>query len=183
MIPGPPYFVGLRQELWRLDFGVPSMLREQRPQAPLAEFPGGVRLVSLEFETAEAYTGELVEFRARWHLDAPLSGALCGLEMEPAHAPGAVASSPREFRPYGLREKGLFVQGFPVLHCLYGLPASPPGTVYEQSGRIMIPSNAPTGGYVVRIGFAESYPPKYTHWTDLGDDHVLRVRGRPLPTN
>jgi hypothetical protein len=82
-----------------------------------------------------------------------------------------------------LSEKGRFLQGFPVLHCLYGLAPSQPGTVYEQQGRLMIPSNARAGEYGVALGFAQSYPPKYGHWVNLPDEHSILVRSRPLPTN
>jgi hypothetical protein len=183
LIPGPPYFVGLRDDLWRLDFNVPDLMRAASAGEPMARFPGGLDLISLEFDTAEPEAGDLVEFRARWHLRSRLSGAILGIRLVPAHtreSPDAGSDGDRWER---LSEKGLFLQGFPVLHCLYGLAPSPPGTVYEQQGRLMIPSNAQAGEYRLALGFAQSYPPKYEHWMTLPEDHSILVCSRPLPAN
>ncbi len=70
-----------------------------------------------------------------------------------------------------------------MVYGLWGLNPSPPGTVYEQVGKYILPSNAPSGDYQVEIGYAQSYPPTYDHWVSLGDRVHLRVRSQPLPTN
>jgi hypothetical protein len=140
-------------------------------------------LISFEFERGEVGTGETVEFAARWRLDSPLPGALFGIKLVPIVAGPGTAEAAAHSDWERLADKLLLVQGFPVLHGLWGLRASPPGTVYEQRGRIMIPSNAPAGDYSVAIASAQSYPPRYERWTDLRDLVQLTVSPRGLPTN
>ncbi|MBN1459074.1 MAG: hypothetical protein JXA57_06025, partial [Armatimonadetes bacterium] len=174
-IPPPPYFLGLSEDLVRLDFELPRLLIpfEQDPQ-PLAEFPGELQLLSFDTAHREAEAGELVGFRARWRTTSPLSGEMFGVRLQPKS---------KEL-PAGwerLSKKGRFTQGFPVVYGLRGLAASPAGTVYEQEANFIVPSNAPTGEYEVQVGFAPSYPPEYQDW--CGSGRTLSVQSSPLPTN
>jgi hypothetical protein len=142
----------------------------------LVALPEGVQLVSLTITPKEAKSGELVDFRARWRLEKPLPGLLFAIRLTPAQK----ALEPAWRR---LLAKACFQQGYPVVYGLWGLNASPPGTVYEQAGKYIIPSNAPPGDYRVEIGYAQGYPPNYGHWVSLGDQVGVRVRAQPLPTN
>jgi len=171
-LPAPPYFVGLNDQLYRLDFAPPDSLRTAAAGAPIAELPGGVKLFSLTLDKPEAEAGELVGFRAWWRLDAPLPGLLFAVKL----VPKATAGADR------LAKKAYLVQGFPVLSGIWGLPASPPGTAYEQRGVLTIPSNA-AGPYRLEIGYATKWPADYQNWQTLGDTTRLSVRPRPLPTN
>jgi hypothetical protein len=175
LLPGPPHFVGLNENLMRLDFETPDVVRPADGEEAIAQFPGGVELVSFQFDRPEAETGELVGFRARWRLASPLSGALFAVRLVPAEDASAAWDR--------LSSKGLFVQGYHLLYALYGLPPCPPGTVCEQQGKLMVPTNAPPGKYTFEIGFAQSYPPHYTDWAPLRDDVALTVHRGTLPTN
>ena len=173
LIPGPPYFVGLSDQLYRLDFETPDLRPKGSVGNAIAELPGGVKLMSFELGSADLRAGDLVEFRARWRLEAPLPGLLFAVKLLPRLDDRARQR---------LMAKGEFVQGFPVLYGMWGLPASPSGTVYEQSGKLIVPSNAPSGDYTFGIGFAQSYPPRYEGWTAI-PNQAVRVSSRPLPTN
>jgi len=170
--PAPPYFVGLNDQLYRLDFAPPDSLQTAAAGAPIAELPGGVKLFSLTLDKDEAQAGELVGFRARWRLDAPLPGMLFAVKL----VPQAVAHADQ------LAKKAYLVQGFPVLSGIWGLPASPPGTVYEQKGVLTIPSNA-AGPYRLEIGYATKWPAEYGDWRGIGEAVRLRVKAGPLPRN
>ncbi len=175
-LPGPPYFVGLTDRLYRLDFTRPNLQPIEDRSEPIVGFDGGIQLLSLEFSNPTPGNGDLVEFRARWRLDQPLPGALFAVELTPE------AAAERERSR--LTAKGEFVQGFPVLYGQWGLPASPPGTAYEQRGALVIPSNAPAGRYRMRVGFAQAYPPHYQDWREVdGVTIELRPPLRPLPAN
>jgi len=183
-IQPPPYFVSLSEDLVRLDFELPDLLHgAEEAGEPIAEFPGGLKLMSLETGKSEAYAGEMVEFRVRWRTESPLSGEIFGIRLAPRGLRNPEGETPSKGSWGRLSAKGQFVQGFPVAYGLRGLAASPPGTIYEQKGSIIIPSNAPSGEYGLEIGFAPSYPPQYQEWFELGEEAVLRVRARPLPTN
>jgi hypothetical protein len=66
---------------------------------------------------------------------------------------------------------------------VWGLAPSPRGTFYQQEGQFIVPGNAPVGEYAVEVGFSPSYPPEYEQWTALGEEQVIAVTSRPLPTN
>ncbi len=175
-LPGPPYFVGLTDRLYRLDFTFPDLAPIEDRSRPIVAFAGGIQLLSLGFSTSTPKNGDLVEFRARWRLDQPLPGALFAVQLVPEGA------GPRQYAR--LAARGEFAQGFPVLYGQWGLPASPAGTAYEQKGALLIPSNAPPGRYRVRVGFAQAYPPHYGDWREVpGLTLDLRPPLRPLPTN
>jgi hypothetical protein len=174
MIPGPPHFVGLSDHLYRLGFETPELTPIEDAAEPIAEFLGGVELVSFEVPNHEPLAGDVIEFRARWRLADPLPGALFAVKLAPTDG-----NDPARAR---LTAKGEFAQGFPVLYGRWGLPPSPSGTVYEQRGKLIVPSNAPSGEYTFEIGSARSYPPKYEGWTAV-PNQAARVSSRPLPTN
>jgi len=174
-IAPPPYFIGLSEDLVRLDFDLPRLLIpfEQDGQ-PVAEFSGGLQLLSFETARPGADTGELVAFRARWHTAAPLSGEMFGVRLVPR-----VEQLPAGWER--LSKKGRFTQGFPVVYGLRGLVGSSAGTVYEQQGHFIVPSNAPMGDYDVEVAFAPGYPPEYQNWCSSGN--TLSVQSSPLPSN
>jgi len=184
-IPRPPYFVSLSQDLVKVDYDLPEDLLERVENlgTPLVELAGGVKLMSFELSKREAHTGELVDFRARWRLETPLSGGLFGLKLVPTHVRNSAGGGGSQMEWERWSEKGKFVQGFPLVYGLIGISSSPPGTVYEQKGKLIIPSNAPAGGYGLEIGFSPSNPPDYQGWADLGREEWLVVHPRPLPTN
>ena len=177
-LPAPPYFVGLRDDLVRLDFTPPDVLRTGDPGAPWTSLGNGLDLLSLAFDRSQVQTGELVPFRVRWRLGDPLPGAYFALRLVPAQPP---ANWDR------LEKKGAFAQGYPLLYGLWGYPgkaASPPGTSYEQRAQFIVPSNAPGGEYRLEIGYSVgSFPAEYGGWTPLGERVKLHVHPRPLPTN
>jgi len=159
MLPGPPWFVGISDGLYRLSFERPVMVQEAKGEGALAEPTDAVNLVSVEFDRQEVQTGELVGFRARWRLEKLLPGLLFALRLEPIQEPKRSAAPD---------EKNVFsVQGYPVLYGLWGLGASPAGTVYEQRGKVIVPTNLPAGEYGVEVGFAQSYPPEYGGWVGV----------------
>ncbi len=183
MLPAPPHFVGLNESLYRLDARPPNPLRAERAGEPVVEFPGGIKLVSFELSPARAQTGEIVEFRAGWRLQAPLPGSLFAVKLVPPAAYETAEDTAALERWRRLQQKALLVQGFPVLYGLWGLEASPPDTYYEQRAKIITPTNAPGGEYSLEVGYAQSYPPDYQHWTALGSKVKLLVVPRPSPTN
>jgi len=172
-IPGPPSFTGLSRDVVKLDFADPDpRCAVGKEGAPLAQFQGGVRLMSFDLGLLEGGRGETLGFRARWRLDSPLPGALFAVKLVPA----------AERVSEGFLSRGEYLQEFAPIYGLWGLSASLPGTGYEQKGQLILPSNAPPGEYRLQIGFATEYPPpKYEHWTEL--PARLRVRPGPLPTN
>ncbi len=183
-IQPPPYFVSLSEDLVKMDFGLPDLLhRAEEVAKPIAEFPGAIKLTSFEISRSEANTGQMVQFCARWRTESPLSGELFGIRLVPIGLGNPDGDSASKGYWRRLSAKGQFVQGFPLVYGLRGLAPSPPGTVYEQKGSIIVPSNAPSGQYALQIGFAPSYPPEYQQWAELSDEDVLIVHARPLPTN
>jgi len=156
----PPYYVGLRDTLFRLDFAPPSLQRPGPAGAPLAVGAEGVKLVGLIFSPAETKNGDLLCFRARWQLERPLPGLLFALRLVSADA----AAKPAWEK---LLTKACLSQGYPVLHGVWGLAPSAPGTVYEQTGQFIVPSNTPPGEYRFEISFSPHYPPSYETWAPL----------------
>ena len=80
----------------------------------------------------------------------------------------------------GLRPAGRFVQGFPLLHHPLALEPSPDGTVYEQHGQLIVPTNAPAGTYRLAIALGRPYAEEHEGWVHVGE---LVVRERPRPAN
>jgi len=181
-ISTPPYFVGLSEDLVRLEFELPDLLvPAEGDRKVMAEFPKGLRLVSFDIDRFEAGTGELVGFRARWQTGSPISGEMFGVRLLPRAMEIEAGKVNKNWQR--LSEKGRFVQGFPVVYGLRGLVPSPAGMFYEQEGRFIVPSNAPPGEYLVQVGYAPSYPPEYVQWADAGIGQALIVHSRPLPAN
>jgi hypothetical protein len=133
---------------------------------PIATFQEGVNLISFDLGKKELRAGELVDFRARWRLDAALPGSILGIKLVP------------------LQGKGEFLQELVPIYGLWGSPPSSPGTCYEQRGKIIVPSNAPSGRYALEVGLATQYPPpQYQEWITVGEKTGVLVQARPLPTN
>ncbi len=55
-------------------------------------------------------------------------------------------------------------------------PPTTPDTVQEQTGRYIIPTNAPPGDYQFEISFSARYPPSYDTWEALEGRVHVRVR-------
>jgi len=165
-LPGPPYFTGVSRDLVRLDFEEPQVLRAAaRPAPPAASFAGGVNLVSLELGGKGARPGDLVSFRARWRLDSSLAGSLFAIRFRPVRASLSETAM----------ESSGFTQEYAPIYGLFGLAASPPGTVYEQDGKLIVPSNAPPGEYTLQVGYAIQYrPPQYEGWREVPTRLVVR---------
>jgi len=161
----PPWFIGVNDSLYRLSFEQPQMISHVGATREVAAPPSGVHLVSLQFGRDEVRTGELVGFLIQWRLERPLPGVLFALRFVPAQLG----------RPIPSESDALIVQGYPVLYGLWGSGASPAGTVYEQRGSLLIPSNLPPGAYAIEIGSAQSYPPTYGGWTEVAGVK-LRIR-------
>lgn len=181
-LPVPPYFVGLNQDLVRLDFDMPDIVRAEETTKPVAGAVNGAKLMSFEIGKKEADAGELVDFRARWRLDSVLQAWMFEIRLAPARPRSRERGDAGQARLDRLREKGLFVQGFKPVYGLWGLPPSSPGTAYEQRGKILIPSNVLSGRYTLEIGFAGP-PGDDAGWTRVGSEGDLIVHARALPAN
>ena len=188
-IPGPPYFVGLSEDLVKLDFAKPEMLRKDT-RKPIATFPGGVELVSFDLlSEREVGAGSLVPFRAVWRIATGPSTEQFAMRLVPdvVHKSGGEIASPAEQLPF--LDKGRFLQGFPLLYGQRDLPPSPPGTAYEQRGTLIIPSNAGAhagvGTYTVEVGFSDVYPPAYGEWAEVlnRDSELIAKNWHGFPTN
>ncbi len=169
-IPGPPYFVGLSEDLVKLDFARPEMLRKDA-RKPIATFPGGLELVSFDLLSGrEVGAGSLVPFRAVWRTNSPLANMQFAVRLVPAEKSA-------------LLDKGRFLQGFPLLYGQRDLSPSPPGTAYEQRGTLIIPSNAGAragvGTFTVEVGLSDVHPPEYGQWVEvLNRDNELIAKNR-----
>jgi len=173
-LPTPPYFVAMGHGLYRLDFAFPNTVRVEKATTPLAAFSNGLQVADFAFDRTAMSTGELVGFRLRWRTQAPLTGCTVGIRLRPA---GASQAAWR-----GLEGKAYLLQEFKPIYGLWGLAPSAPGRVYEQRGKLILPSNLPSGRYTVEMGLALS-PSAYEGWTQLGDRGDLEVQARPLPSN
>jgi 4-amino-4-deoxy-L-arabinose transferase-like glycosyltransferase len=176
-LPGPPYFESLSMDLVRVTMARPDLGRRGQGAA-LASFPNGADLVGLGLDRAEAGTGELVHFIARWRLRAPLPQSQFALALLPQGAsPERAVEVPDE--------QARLVQFFPFLYGQWGLPPSPAEAVYEQRGTLIVPSNAPPGKYqvvtAVGLPMQEDLRP-YVGWTAV-PGATVEVRARPLPAN
>jgi len=172
-LPGPPYFVGVSEDL--------VALRTERPGPALgqssrtaAEFPGGIELADFELKRIEAGTGELVEFRSRWRVPARLPGPVqFALRLTP------LGLAREEFEK-SLLPKGRFTQAFPLLASQWDLAPLPEGTEFEQMGTVIVPTNCPSGACALEVGIGPLYSPENVGWTTIGE---IQVRGIPAPTN
>jgi len=171
-LPGPPYFMGLGIFLVKVAFELPEVLKEKTPGPPLAELPGGARVVGFTWEKESAGNGEVVGFEVEWQLDSAQPKAWFAVGFTP------IAGDVEEVR--ALLAKGRFVQGFPLVYGLPGVGPSPEGTVYRQRGAVIVPTNAPPGTYFTAIGYSEKESPNYRDWVALGE---FQVQSRPRPTN
>ncbi len=120
-----------------------------------------------------------MEWRARWRLDQPgPPGMWFCLRLRPA------ARSPLRSGWKSLATKAYFEQGFAAVYGLWGmLPPSNPGSLYEQRGKFLVPTNAPAGEYGFDIGYAQAIPIVYDNWASLGDRVKLHLTAAPRPTN
>ena len=172
-LPGPPYFVGVSEDL--------VALRPERPGPALgqssrtaAQFPGGIELADFELERMEAGTGERVEFRSRWRVPSRLPGPVqFALRLTPL-------GLPREKFEKSLLPKGRFAQAFPLLSSQWDLAPLPEGEEYEQAGTLIVPTNCPPGVCTLEVGIGPLYSPENVGWTTIGE---IQVRGLPAPTN
>jgi hypothetical protein len=173
-LPQPPYFVGLSEDLVALRFEPPQLVRERAPGPPLGEYAEGVELVAFEWDHAEAGTGELVQFRSEWRLKGDVAMPLqFGVRLCPQ------GLSPEQF-PSELSRDGFFTQAFPLAYGERSLGPSAEGTVYEQRGWFIVPTNAAAGAYRTFVGLGPLYLEEYTGWTDVGG---IQVQARPRPRN
>ena len=173
-LPQPPYFVGLSEDLVALRFEPPQFVRERASGPALGEYPEGVELVAFEWDQAEAGTGELMQFRSEWRLKGKVSMPLqFGIRLSPQGLP------PEQF-PLRLSRDGFFTQAFPLANGERSLGPSVEGTVYEQRGWFIIPTNAAAGTYRTSVGLGPLYREQYTGWADVGG---IEVQARPRPRN
>ncbi|MDH4179339.1 MAG: hypothetical protein OEV33_02425, partial [Armatimonadota bacterium] len=171
--PGPPHFVGLSEDLVELRPEQPELAREKAAGPALTGIPGSAELVGFELEREQAGTGEIVGFRAEWVLKGPPPRAHFGIAL----GPEAVDA---EYFARRLVPEGRFIQGFPVLYGLHDIGVSPEGTVYEQRGQLIIPTNAPEGKYQVGVGIGPPHAEQYSGWAGVAE---LRIEARPQPRN
>jgi hypothetical protein len=178
-LPGPPYFLGLSEDLVRVSFGQPNTPRPGESKKPIAYFAGpGLSLLSLRLDRAQAGNGEMVPFTLGWRPSHPLPPAQFALGL----VPEAMALQEFAARPW---EKMRLKQPYPVAYAQWGLAPSPAATAYQQRGQLIIPSNAPPGPYRVAVGIAPLQlavmdSRAYQDWTEVGR---LRITPRPLPRN
>jgi hypothetical protein len=175
----PPYFVGISEDLVQLRFARPELEREWDGTAVVARFAAGIQLASFQLDRAEAATGELVDFRTQWRLAGPPPPAHFSIRL----APEDMSSEDFVRGPWA---SGRFVQGFPLLHWPAAATPSADGTVYEQGGRLIVPTNAQAGEYRVSIALGPPYADESEEWVervDWFDVAGMTVRAGPRPTN
>jgi len=173
-VAAPPHFVGLSEDVVRLDLRRPEMARPLREGGPIAEFPGpDLSLMRFATDRAAAGNGELVRFTAAWRLAGALPRAQFAVALLPAGM-----DYERVIKVTESSER--LVQAFPVAYGLWGLGPSPGGTVYEQQGEIIIPTNAAPGVYRLAVAVAPLYTMAYQGWAEVGE---MRVTARPRPRN
>ncbi len=97
----------------------------------------GAALTRFELSSKEAGAGEAVAV----HLP------LAPRPTRSRRVSSSLALIPKRETPEGVAHRSnddvRLIQGFLLLYGQWGLPASPPGTAYEQHGTLFIPSNAP----------------------------------------
>lgn len=176
-VTGPPYFVGITQDLVAVRGEWPELTKERPDAAALAEYPGGVELVEFDWDRTEVATGELlVGFRTVWQIREKLTGPL---QFVVGLAPATV--EPSDFAQ-GLKDEGFFMQAFPLISGRREILPSPEGTVYVQRGEVIVPTNCPAGPCLVAVGVGPLYTPAelVAGWNMVGE---LDVRARPKPSN
>ncbi len=166
--------MGLSEDLVALRSSSPDLIRERVRRPALAEFPEGVELVAFEWKRAEAGAGGMVEFRSEWRLKKKVTTQL---QFGVGLAPEGV--SPQHFSRR-LSRDGFFLQAFPLASGQRELGASPQGTIYEQRGWFIIPTNTPPGTCRTAIGLGPLYLEQYVGWTEVGR---IEVQARPRPRN
>ena len=171
--PGPPYFLGLSEDLVRLTALPSDMTRRQAPTPALASLPGGITLAAFKLDRGEAGAGETVGFAADWRLANPLSR----LQFAVALLPEGMDFT-RALTKTDTAER--LVQAFPLCYGLWGTGPSPEGTAYEQRGQAIVPTNAAPGAYRLAVALAPLYSMDYQGWTEVGR---IRVSARPRPRN
>ena len=172
-LSGPPYFVGVSEDL--------VALRPERPAPTLgqssrtaAQFPGGIALAEFSLERTEVGTGELIEFRSRWRVPARLPGPVqFALRFTPLELR-------REEFEKSLLPKGRFTQAFPLLASQWDLAPLPEGEEFEQTGTLIVPTNCPPGHFSVDVGVGQLYAPENIGWTPVAE---IMVAPRPRPVN
>ncbi len=177
--PDPPYFVGVTDVFYRLDFALPPPEVKPAAGSPLVTFPGGAKLVSLQVTPENPRAGQLVDWKARWQLDQTLPVLWFSLRLRPADR------SPLRANWKQWEAKGVYEQGFAALCGLWGCcNPTPPGLAYEQRGKFIVPTNAPPGDYQLDVGYGTTCNPIiYDHWVPLGTQVALHVQPAPRPTN
>jgi hypothetical protein len=115
----------------------------------------------------------MVEFTSDWRLANPLPSVQFAVALIPPgmELPKAVEISDTEER---------LVQPFPVAYGQWGLAPSLAGTVYQQRGEVIVPTNAAPGEYRVSVAVAPLYSNAYQGWADVGR---IRIAERPRPRN
>ena len=172
-LPGPPYFVGVSEDLVALRPERPGPALRQSSRAA-AELPGGIELADFELERIEAGTGERVEFRSRWRVPARLPGPVqFALRLTPL-------GLSREKFEKSLLPKGRFTQAFPLLASQWDLAPLPEGREFEQAGTLIVPTNCPPGHCSVDVGVGQLYAPENIGWTPIAE---IMVAPRPRPAN
>jgi hypothetical protein len=172
-LPGPPYFVGVSEDLVALRPERPGPALGQSSQTA-AEFTGGIELTKFELERMEAGTGERIEFHSRWRVPARLPGPVqFALRLTPL-------GLPREKFEKSLLPKGRFTQAFPLLASQWDLAPLPEGEEFEQTGTLIVPTNCLSGACALEVGIGPLYSPENIGWTTIGE---IQVRGLPAPTN
>jgi hypothetical protein len=164
----------MTEDLVALRFEEPTLAEAGVTDATAAEFPAGVELLRFRWERSEVGTGEMVGFRSEWRVRQRLGGAL---QFAVGLAPEAVDV---ERFTEELREKGRFVQAFPLVRGFWRRTPSPDGTVYVQTGEVIVPTNCPAGKCHTLVGIGPLYSVENVGWTEVGG---LDIEARPRPSN
>ncbi len=172
--PGPPHFVGLSEDLVALRLRPPEVSSEPAGEQAVAEYPGGVSLYRFELERRQAATGELVSFRSEWRAAQRLPGPMQFVVILDPQGAGRERSAEKRAKT------GRYRQPFPLLAGRWELAPMPEGTMFEQEGMVIVPSNAPPGRWAVSVGLGPMYGTDQVGLTPVGE---IEIVGRPLPSN
>jgi len=176
-VPGPPFFIGLSQDLVQVRFEQPTRVTSAPSNRALAEFPGIGNLLSLQWGKTEAGNGELVRLTSDWQLGAQQSPMQVVIALIPAEVglkQLAALSSEK------LQAETRLAQAFPLAYGDLGLLPLPQGMAYRQDGSFIIPSNTPPGRYKTAVCVTPLYSTEYRGWVEVGG---IEVNPRPLPRN
>lgn len=175
VLSGPPYFVGISEDVVALRFERPTLTEERTVDSVVAEYLGGIELLEFEWERTQVATGEMVGFRTAWRVKQKLPEAM---QFAVGLAPQSVGP---DYFAERLREKGRFVQAFPLMEGQWRRTPTPTGEVYVQRGQVVVPTNCPAGSSRVAVGVSRMYhTEELSGWTELGR---LEVAARPRPKN